>query len=260
MATPKHIAMWCYPRSRSTVMARAFEQLDECFVIDEPFSGVYSTKVGLTELLASKKAEQPSENDAKKVIATITGDLPAGKSFSFQKHMAKHLISGISQDFLKHLTHFFLIRSPVDAIASHHKEICLCEDSDDYMLTTDIIGIEAQFHLFKKVKQLMGIPPLVISSDDLVQAPDKYLPYLCDYLEINYSDKMLQWQKNPKLQSSNLRYIDGRIYSSWYKNVSESTGFINESKSTALPDDLIPLAEKCMPFYEELLQYRAVVD
>ncbi len=42
MIQTKHIAMWTAPRSRSTLIARAFEQLDECWLIDQPFYPPYA--------------------------------------------------------------------------------------------------------------------------------------------------------------------------------------------------------------------------
>nr|AYN62255.1 truncated SxtN [Heteroscytonema crispum UCFS10] len=41
MKTNKHIAMWACPRSRSTVISRAFENLDGCIVYDEPLFAPY---------------------------------------------------------------------------------------------------------------------------------------------------------------------------------------------------------------------------
>ncbi|MGB3513335.1 MAG: hypothetical protein WBA93_29790 [Microcoleaceae cyanobacterium] len=253
MPIKKHIAMWCYPRSRSTVIARAFEQLDECLVFDEPFAGVFLTEKGFPQPLPAKEVQEYAETDHKKVIAQITGDLPAGKSFSFQKHMCKHLVSKVEKNFLSCLTNFFLIRNPEEAIASFSKS---CELD----ITMELIGIEAHYRFFKQIKELTGETPLVINSGDIVKEPDKYLAYLCRQLGIDYSDKMLQWKTNPKVNDSKLRFIDGRPYDQWYESVSHSTGFCNQKKSINLPNRLLPLVKKCMPFYEELLQYCAVVD
>ena len=51
--------MWSCPRSRSTAIARAFEQLDDCIVFDEPFFGAYLVKRGLEEPCQEREELNP---------------------------------------------------------------------------------------------------------------------------------------------------------------------------------------------------------
>ncbi len=44
MKTNKHIALWTCPRSRSTLMTRAFEELEGCLIFDEPLYAPYLLK------------------------------------------------------------------------------------------------------------------------------------------------------------------------------------------------------------------------
>lgn len=118
MKTNKHIAMWACPRSRSTVITRGFENLDGCIVYDEPlfapsvFMKTYTNinsrtleEENLKQLLASNNFEP----DIKKVIEKITGNLPDGKLFSFQKMITGDYRSEFGIDWVKKLTNFFLI-------------------------------------------------------------------------------------------------------------------------------------------------------
>lgn len=90
MKLRKHIAMWSCPRSRSTVITRAFEQLPGSMIFDEPFFGSYLVHHGYNNASARSTEEVAkfAETDYRKVIQKITGDLPDGVSFSFQKHQA----------------------------------------------------------------------------------------------------------------------------------------------------------------------------
>ncbi len=91
MVQSKHIAMWTAPRSRSTLIARTFEQLDECWLIDEPFYPPYALKNDFGEP-ERKAVLELFDTNYQNVIKKITGKLPKDKSFSFQKQMSKHAL------------------------------------------------------------------------------------------------------------------------------------------------------------------------
>ena len=90
MTANKHIAMWTCARSRSTLMTRAFQELDGCVVFDEPFYPPYLTTQGFDHPHRLEIIER-YETNYEKVISKITGNLPQGYSFSFQKHMVINL-------------------------------------------------------------------------------------------------------------------------------------------------------------------------
>ncbi len=234
-------------------MAKAFEQLDGCFIFDEPFYSPYLLKYGFDhphrqEIMAAY------EVDYIKVIAKITGDLPSGYSFSFQKHISKHVVPEFGVDWLRHFHHIFLLREPKEIILSWHKVFG--------NVTTHDIGILDQYRLFKHVKSLSGQVPLVIDSLDLVKNPRKVLSLICSKLGLDFSESMLSWKS--ALQNSQLLFT-GDLSScapTWYSVVASSTGFLpyQEKKPANLPDSLKPIAEECLPFYQELYQHRYVFD
>ncbi len=246
MKNKTHIALWSHPRSRSTLLTRAFEQLEECLIFDEPFYGAYLLTHGFHHP-HRQEIMSLCETDYKKVIEKTTGDLPQGFDFSFQKHLAKNVLPHFGRDWLKHLTSFFLIRDPKETILSYQKVI--------KQVSFDDVGIEALYNLFLEVKALTRKNPLVINSKDLIINPAKVLKSICAYVDVPYSEKMLSWQ--PGLQNSNL-FFAGSLSSygyPWYSTVASSGGFLAyEEKEIDFPNELMPLLEDCMPFYEELLQ------
>ena len=102
MATNKHIGMWACPRSRSTVITRAFEQLDGCIVYDEPFLGPFRwrRKECYHWEEVSKEFKDDMEKDHRTVIKKLTGDLPNGKSFSFQKLSTDEYLEEFETDWI----------------------------------------------------------------------------------------------------------------------------------------------------------------
>lgn len=111
----KHIAMWTCPRSRSTAITRSFEQLDDCIIYDEPLAGPYLIKqdeIDYPPIVLEDFLKDAPETDYDEIINKITGNLSSGVSFSFQKHMSKHMLSQFDRSWLKKVDNFFIIRDP----------------------------------------------------------------------------------------------------------------------------------------------------
>ncbi|MDJ1174456.1 hypothetical protein [Roseofilum capinflatum] len=243
----KHIAMWTCARSRSTLMTRAFQQLDGCVVFDEPLYPPY---------LATQEVDHPHrseiiehyETDYQKVILKITGDLPQGASFSFQKHTANNLPKNLDLDWLLNFENFFLIRHPREIIASRQNVYHYPKD-----FTLEEIGLEDLYNLFRRLQKWTGKDPLVVDSTDLIKNPRKVLQALCTHLGRDYSDRMLTWE-------SGIRETDPLWAKSWYTTIVNSSGFIPfTQQEITLPKYLSSITEKCLPFYDKLYEYRIVL-
>ncbi|MGD1911489.1 MAG: hypothetical protein ACFB2X_11700 [Rivularia sp. (in: cyanobacteria)] len=248
----KHIALWTCPRSRSTLITRAFEQLDGCIVFDEPLYGAYLLTHGFDHPHRQEMMDY-CESNYQKVIQKITGDLPNGGSFSFQKHISKHALPEFGQNWLKSLHNFFLIRNPKEIAVSWHKVYGKVTKHD--------LGMVENYKMFKEIEALTGTKPLVIDSTDFVKNPKKVLNILCSHLGLEFSEKMLSWQ--PGLKNSQLLFTAAlsSFAPTWYSTVMNSSGFIPyEEKQVNLPSEFKALVEECQPFYEEMYQYRLIVE
>ena len=233
----RHIAMWSCPRSTSTVITRSFEQLEGCLVYDEPFYAPYLLTRGLHHPQRQEVLDNV-ESDFSKAIEKITGNLPPGYQFSFQKHMAKHLLPEFRGDWLYSLENFFLIRD-VKKMLFSYKNVCGNVSRGD-------INMKSLYDLFQDIKEKTGITPVVVSSDDLLQNPDKNLRILCEKLNLDFSTKMLAWESNPKASTllSALAPGYGHV---WYENAMQSTGFFPLTNQTFdLPADLNEILEEEM--------------
>src|SRR5262249_58718667 len=106
---PLRLAMGSGPRNISTAMMRAWENRGDCAVVDEPLYAHYLEHTGLDH--PGREAVVASgEPDWRKVAARLVGPVPQGKAIWYQKHMTHHLLPHIGRDWLRELTHGFLIR------------------------------------------------------------------------------------------------------------------------------------------------------
>lgn len=247
MTATKHIAMWTCARSRSTLMTRAFQQLDGCVIFDEPFYPPYLVARGFDHPHRLEIIER-HETNYEIVISQITGNLPQGSSFSFQKHTANNLPINLDLHWLMNLDNFFLIRHPSEIIYSRQKKY-----SYPKKFTLHEIGLKDLYDLFMLIQERTKKMPLVVDSTDLIKKPRQVLQALCSQMGVGYSDKMLGWH-------AGLRETDPVWAKTWYTTIINSSGFIpyTQQKIT-LPEHLRSVFEECLPFYEKLYQYRMIV-
>lgn len=251
ITTNKHIAMWSCPRSRSSVITRAFEQLDECEILVLPLYGAYILRrPDVNDVPDKELIMNDWGTDPQKVIHKMTEELPEGKSFSFQKDNPIHILPEFGTRWIKKLSNFFLLRDPREIILSYQKAM-------NGELPYYGVGIKELYQLFKKVETVIGETPLIIHSDDVVKNPQKALRSLCTYLGVDFNPKMLRWK--PRLQDSKfLKLVEySSAHEPWFSTVLSSQHFIPyEEKKMDFPDNLMPILEDCLPYYEKLLEHR----
>ena len=235
------IAMWSGPRNISTAMMRSFENRDDAVVIDEPFYAYYLSQTDLDHPGKEKVLKSQSTN-WDHVVRLINEDIPNGKMIWYQKHMVHHILEDKDIEWVKFFNNFFLIRHPQEVIISYLKQSKI-EGIND-------LGFLHQMNLFKKIKNITGEYPVVFDAKDILSDPEKYLRKMCKYLNISFSNKMLNWPKGS-------RETDGVWSSYWYKNVIESTSFKPYKVSNEkVPKEYNNLLEECLQYYNYLNSFK----
>ena len=239
--TPVRVAMWSGPRNISTAMMRAWENRGDTAVVDEPLYAHYLMHTGLNhpgreEIIAA------GESDWRRVAARLVGPIPQGKAIWYQKHMTHHLLPHIGRDWLRGLTHVFLIRDPREVVNSYIRS--------RPQVTAEDIGVLQQLDIFEHVSQMRESPPLVIDAAEFLQAPEAQLRALCTQLDIAFTARMLHWPAGP-------RASDGVWAPYWYEAVLRSTGF----EPYRARDHQVPAAHQgvidaVMPAFDTLWQRR----
>lgn len=237
------IAMWSGPRNISTAMLRSFENRPDCFVTDEPLYSHY-LKVTQKDHPGRDEVIAAHESDWRKVAAWLTGPVPNGKPHWYQKHMTHHLLPNIEREWMKDLTHAFLIREPRSMLISLGKVLERPKLEDT--------GLPQQVELFRRTQSQLGRNPPVIDSADVLKDPRRALGTLCDALGIPFHENMLSWPRGR-------RATDGVWAPHWYAAVEASTGFEPwKERHEELAPHLAPLLADCQALYAELAAARLI--
>jgi hypothetical protein len=237
------VAMWSGPRNISTAMMRAFENRPDTVVVDEPLYAAYLARTGIDhpareEVLASQPA------DISVAIAELYAPLPPGRRVHYAKHMAHHLPSGSAASGTLPFRNVLLISDPVEVVASYVRARETCEPED--------IGLPQQQWLLEFWDR-QGIEVPILDARDFLGSPEAHLRWLCDWLEIPFTARMLSWPPGP-------RESDGVWALHWYDAVWSSTGFEpSQRRETKLSDRHAAVAEACRPFYDALYARRVRV-
>ena len=89
-----YLAAWSGPRNISTALMRSWENRPDTYVCDEPLYAHYLIQHGLGHP-GRQEILRHHETDLSKVIAWLTGAIPAGRRIFYQKQMAHHLLPEI---------------------------------------------------------------------------------------------------------------------------------------------------------------------
>jgi hypothetical protein len=225
------IAMWSGPRNISTALMRAFENRDDCSVVDEPFYGVYLRETGI-EHPGRELIIQSMDCDWQSVARTLCECVPAPCKVFYQKHMTQHIVPKMDMGFAESLTNCFLVREPRRIIASYVRV--------RPQFTLEELGFPQQLALFERLTAAQGKPPPVIDSTVILTDPRRALDTLCAALGIPFSERMLSWP-------AGRRASDGVWAPHWYASVEASRGF-ERPEEIALEHVVIP------PQYEALCE------
>jgi hypothetical protein len=206
------IAMWSGPRNISTALMRAFENRDDCAVVDEPLYGFYLQRTGL-EHPGRERIIAAMDCDWRSVTRALCEQTPpgiAGSGLYYQKHMTQHLLPEVDLAFTDTLVNCFLIREPRRIIASYARV--------RPRFTLEELGLPQQLALFRRVVEREGQPPPVIDATATLMDPEGTLRALCARIGIAFSERMLRWPRGG-------RSSDGVWAPYWYSAVVESTGW-----------------------------------
>lgn len=235
------IAMWSGPRNISTAMMRAWENRPDTMVWDEPFYGHYLLATGIDHP-GRHAVIAAEETNWRTVVKRLLAPLPAGITIFYQKHMAHHLLPGMDRGWLDKVFNAFLIRDPVEVLASY------TERRPDVTLAD--LGFEQQMEIFDQVRARTGTVPPVLDSRDVLTDPRRLLGLLCEAAGVPFLDCMLAWPPGP-------RRSDGVWARHWYDKVEKSTGFAPyRPRRKVLPEVLKPLADAARPYYDHLYGFR----
>jgi hypothetical protein len=230
------VAMWSGPRNISTAMMRAFENRPDTVVVDEPLYAGYLARTGKDHPgREAVIASQPT--DLASAVAELERPLPTGRCVHYAKHMAHHVSRDMDLGWTLGFRTVLLIRDPFEVVASYVRARESCEPDD--------IGLLQQGWLLD-LWDAHALEVPILDAGDFLRAPEAHLRWLCDWLGIPFTPRMLSWPPGPRLS-------DGVWAPYWYSSVRSSTGFAPwRPRETQLSDHDAAVAETCRPIYAAL--------
>ncbi|MBB5120356.1 sulfotransferase family protein [Streptomyces eurocidicus] len=237
---PKILALWSAPRSRSTAFFRMMCERGDFQVLHEPFS--YLAEFGQVEVDGEQRRTEAEVLAAMRAMGE--------QSPLFFKDTTDERYPGVLGDrgFLtEDAAHTFIIRHPVETIASYHA------------VNPDVrrhqIGFEAQYELFQAAWEATGRTPVVIDGNDLVEKPEAVVEAYARAVGIPYLEKALNWQPESRKE--------WQPSERWHSDVSTSSGFTAERRKHEVDVETHPVLggylEHHLPFYEKLRAHRLAV-
>ncbi len=236
MSDVVRVAMWSGPRNISTAMMRAFENRPDTVVVDEPLYAAYLVRTGIDHPgRETVIVSQPTELGA--AVAGLSAPLPPGRHVHYAKHMAHHVSRDMDLSWTLGFRNVLLVRDPVEVVASYVRSRETCAPDD--------IGLPQQGWL-RELWDEHDVEVPILDAGDFLRAPEAYLRWLCDWLGIPFTARMLAWPPGP-------RASDGVWAPHWYGRVWSSTGFESwRPRETTLNDHDAAVAEACRPVYVAL--------
>ena len=223
-------------------MMRAWENRPDTVVVDEPFYAAYLARTGLDhpgrdEVIASqptdagrggRRAARAAARRRQRALRQAHDPPPAPRR---RPRLGRRLPQRAADPR----------PGRGGRVLRRSREACEPED----------IGLLQQVRLLDA-----GCPaptPPVIDAADFLRDPEAHLRWLCDWLGIPFTDRMLAWPAGP-------RDSDGVWAPYWYDAVRASTGFAPyRPREVDLSPHDAAVAEACRPAYDALHARRLVL-
>ena len=222
-------------------MMRSFGNRPDTHVLDEPFYAHYLANNSVAHPMREETIAS-GETCADRILEDLA--TPPQFGLRYQKHITTHWSDEFGTEWLRSLSHAFLIRAPAAVVASY--------DVKYKGGTIDDLGYAKQTMLFGIVTRLTGNTPPVIDATRFLADPEAQLRTLCSRLSIAFEPAMLSWPAGS-------RDTDGVWGKHWYDSVNASTGFRASTGRPISLDDLKGerrvIADSCQTHYEALREH-----
>ncbi len=202
------IALWSHPRSMSTAIERIMRERGDLDCAHEPFMYDYYVARRVRPMpLFDVDPEQPADYPA--IRDDLLKRAEAGPVFF--KDMSYYVVPRIfdDPDFAARLTNCFLIRDPIQSILSYHKL-----DPD---LTSEEIGLEAQWRHFEWLSQRFGQRPVVLQAEAVQAEPIAVIGAFWQLIGLDFKEQAFAW-------SAEERPRDWGQVEGWHGDVGSSGG------------------------------------
>ena len=181
-----------------------------------------------------------------------------GKDVVFVKELAGNIRDKFDILLEKRMlcfTHSFLIRHPIRSVLSvYNKE----PQNFKYFYESKEIAYPEVYDLYCYLNEHLGISPVVIEADELLEDPEKMMEAHCNAVGIAYRDRMTKWEPN---SMDTQEFRDQKMFSlMWSDNARKSSGLMKPDPlpvvPEGLPEEVYKCIEECLIPYNKLYPLR----
>ena len=290
--TPVRVFLWAIPRTLSTIFEKCMSHVEGVQVVNEPyyFAQQFGPEAKVWEnqdtWIKTRKAMDWGEAmdlpnkpgwftqsvyTYKWVKETLEAPFP-GKSVVFVKDMCQSIINNLDM-MAQGYRHTFLIRHPHKVFSSWAIATKNFVQGDEKTFRFSQVGEPVcpkkygygeQYELMVYLRQHGEPNPIIIDADDLQRSPVSIMRQYCEAIGMPFNENMLQWPPGIDVMDNwivNKTFvaINKTSAGGFYDGAFNSTYFLPPSKIPAredLSDDLLPLVDASMPYYEQLYDMR----
>ena len=256
---PNKVALWCVPRTLSSVFCKSIAEIADSQVIFEYFVAAFHSGPENTILHPNTpKGMIPEPNFSNKWVKEQMEAETPGIKLYFVKDMA-YAVGGDFTRLPDGYQHTFLMRHPARVFKSHELTI---RSTGIAKMTTFLpkgYAYKELFELYEYVTKELKQEAVVLDADDLKANPKAMMQRYCKATDIPFQDSMLSWQPetpNPSGWKAPLTCWIGNQMFGIYKAALESSEFKAGEPAPIsmeeLSEDVKDCIEFSMPYYEKL--------
>ena len=240
------VALWAVPRSTSTAFEWMMRQRGDLSCFHEPFGEVWYQGEEPRWPRATTDSLRTPGLTVESRWCELLDAASAGRVFI--KDFPHYIEEVWTDAFLGHFRHSFLVRDPLKALLSMHRQW------PDFDLKET--GFAEQRHLFDRLWERHGVPPPVLDADDLLERPAEMVEAWCEAVDLPFLPDALRWEPGPRNEVS---WWDG---GSFHDNLRRSSGLEPQPRVDVSLDDAPPRVVEAYrivePHYRRLHPHRLV--
>ncbi|MBL8789883.1 MAG: hypothetical protein JNM45_05250 [Rhizobiales bacterium] len=203
------IALWSHPRSMSTAFERIMRSRGDLDCLHEPF--MYDYYVHRSRKVMPHFEAQPEHPVSyDEIRATILAKAKTQPVFfkDMSYYVMPHILA--DEEFLRRITHSFLIRDPMASIVSYAKL--------DPAVSLDEIGLESQAKHADALKHLTGRTPVIVQSERVQNDPEGQMKAYWQAVGLDHRPQALNFADDVP--------NDWQQVSGWHKDVMASKSIL----------------------------------
>jgi len=234
----KIIALWATPRSISTAFEKTFSCREDMKVVHEPFADVYYFSQWRR---ATTFGECPEQYQYSAVMAMETLK-PVKEKPVFFKDMAYQALPYIDKTFLASFTNTFILRHPVEVIASIYKQGITVSEEE--------FGFTALEQLFSIVTEELGQTAVVVEATRFRRNPQIILEKYCHAIGVDFDPTMLNWEAG---QMKAWKPHEQEFQAKWHQTLENSTTILPPAEvNVAIRSEDAEMIERAKAIYKRL--------